>query len=137
MEIQSIFLGGDGWSGDQMYEYGGKAIEGSYYSQHWHSEVPFPESQRLLTIYRRKYGTRILPVHLPAAYDAVMVLADAISRAQSLEHKKIMAALAATKNFQGATGTITFDENGDPVNKVAVILKFENGSSSYVKTIKP
>jgi branched-chain amino acid transport system substrate-binding protein len=45
--------------------------------------------------------------------------------------------LAATKNFQGATGTITFDENGDPVNKVAVILKFENGTSVYVKTIKP
>jgi branched-chain amino acid transport system substrate-binding protein len=137
MGIRSIFLGGDGWSGNQMYKYGGKAIEGSYYSQHWHSKVPFPASQQLQANYHRKYGTKILPAFLPTGYDAVMVLADAIRRAQSLKHKKIRDALAATKNFQGATGTINFDENGDPVNKVAVILKFENGSPSYVKTIKP
>ena len=68
---------------------------------------------------------------------AVMVLAGAIRRAQSLKHKKIRDTLAVTKNFQGATGTITFDENGDPVNKAAVILKFEKGTSVYVKTIKP
>ncbi len=66
-----------------------------------------------------------------------MVLAEAIRRAQSLDHKEIRDALAATKSFQGATGTITFDENGDPVNKDAVILKFENGISVFVKTIKP
>lgn len=137
MEIGSIFLGGDGWSGDQMYKYGGKAIEGSYYSQHWHSKVPFPRSQQLQASYRIKYGKGIIPGFLPSAYDAVMVLADAIRRAQSLDHGKIRDTLAATKNFQGATGTITFDENGDPVNKDAVVLKFANGTSVFVKTIKP
>ena len=64
-------------------------------------------------------------------------MADAISRARSPDHKKIRDALAATRNFKGATGTITFDENGDPVNKDAVILKYENETSVYVKTIKP
>jgi branched-chain amino acid transport system substrate-binding protein len=137
MEIRTIFLGGDGWSGNEMYKYGGKAIEGSYYSQHWHSKVPFPRSQQLQANYHSKYGEKTLPGFLPSAYDAVMVLADALRRAQSLDHKKIRDALAATKDFQGATGTITFDENGDPVNKDAVILKFENGISVFVKTIKP
>jgi branched-chain amino acid transport system substrate-binding protein len=137
MEIRSIFLGGDGWSGNEMYKYGGKAIEGSYYSQHWHSNVPFPRSRQLLANYRSKYGERIIPGFLPSAYDAVMVLADAIRRAQSLDHKKIRDTLTATKDFQAATGTITFDENGDPVNKDAVILKFENETSVFVKTIKP
>jgi branched-chain amino acid transport system substrate-binding protein len=66
-----------------------------------------------------------------------MVLADAIRRAQSLKHKKIRDTLAVTKNFQGATGTITIDENGDPVNKDAVIMKFENGTTVFVKTLKP
>jgi branched-chain amino acid transport system substrate-binding protein len=133
MEIRTIFLGGDGWSGNQMYKYGGKAIEGSYYSQHWHSKVPFPRSQQLQASYRSKYGKSIMPGFLPS----VMVLADAIRRAQSQDREKIRDTLAATKNFQGATGTITFDENGDPVNKDAVILKFENGTSVFVKTIKP
>jgi branched-chain amino acid transport system substrate-binding protein len=137
MEIRSIFLGADGWSGDQIFKYGGKAIEGGYYSQHWHSKAPFPKSQQLQANYHRKYGIKKLPEFLPTGYDAVMVLADAIHRAQSLKPKKIRDALAATKDFQGATGTITFDENGDPLNKVAVILKFENGASVYVKTITP
>jgi branched-chain amino acid transport system substrate-binding protein len=137
MEIQSIFLGGDGWSGDQMYKYGGKAIEGSYYSQHWHSEVPFSRSLQLQANYHTKYGKKILPGFLPSAYDAVMLLDNAIRRAQSLKPKKLRDTLATTKNFQGATGTITFDENGDPVNKDAVILKFKNGTSVYVKSIKP
>lgn len=112
-------------------------IEGSYYTQHWDSEVPFLRSQQLQSIYHDKYSEEILPGFLPSAYDAAMVLADAIRRAQSLEHKKIGDSLAATTNFQGATGTITFDENGDPVNKDAVILKFKNGTSAYIKTIKP
>jgi ABC-type branched-subunit amino acid transport system substrate-binding protein len=35
-------------------------------------------------------------------------------------------AIAAPRCFQAATGIISFDENGDLVNKVAVILKIDN-----------
>jgi branched-chain amino acid transport system substrate-binding protein len=73
----------------------------------------------------------------PLSYDAMLLLADAIQRAQSLDCAQIRAALAETTDFQGATGTITFDEHGDPLNKDAVILKFEHGQIVFVKTIKP
>jgi branched-chain amino acid transport system substrate-binding protein len=71
------------------------------------------------------------------AYDAALVLADAVRRAGSGDRKNIRDALAATSGFSGATGTITLDESGDPINKEAVILKFENGSTVFWKTIKP
>ncbi len=69
--------------------------------------------------------------------DAVMLLADAIERAQSLDTKKIRDAIAATKNFMGATGKISFDDNGDPLNKDVMIIKFDKGVSNFVKAIKP
>jgi len=71
------------------------------------------------------------------SYDAVMVLADAIRRAESLNRVKIRDTLAQTKEFQGATGSITFDEYGDPQGKEVIILKLEKGRQVYYKAIKP
>ena len=107
------------------------------FSTHWHPDVSSSQSQKLQQRYRQKYGQENTGAGLPLAYDAVMVLADAIRRAQSLDRKKIRDALSTTKNCQGITGTITFDANGDPMNKDAVILKYENRNSVFVKSIKP
>ena len=62
---------------------------------------------------------------------------DAVERAKSLDPADIRGALAKTKEFQGITGEITIDENGDPVNKSAVILKFGKDAPGYWKTITP
>ena len=43
--------------------------------------------------------------------DAYLVILDAIQRANSADPLKIRDALAETKNFEGATGIITMDEN--------------------------
>jgi len=73
----------------------------------------------------------------PLAYDAVMVLADAIRRAKSVERPKIRDALAQTKDFHGLTGNITFDEHGDTQNKEVIIMKLGKKDQMYFKTIKP
>ena len=54
--------------------------------------------------------------------------------ANSLDATKIRDALAETKGFQGATGTITFDEQGDPLNKPMVIMKLGKDAPIYFKT---
>jgi len=43
---------------------------------------------------------------------------DAIKRANSLDGKAIRDALAATKDFPGVTGQVTFNENRDAVKQV-------------------
>ncbi len=72
----------------------------------------------------------------PLAYDAVMMLADAIRRANSLDRSKIREALAQTQNFEGVSGVITFDENGDP-SKSAVIMEIVDGAFRYYKSFQP
>ena len=137
MEIQTTFLGADGWAGPIMYDIGGNALEGNYYSAHWHHDVSFPKSIHMKKMYYQKYKSEIPHINAPLSYDAVMLLTDAIRRANSLDAKKIRDALAETKGFQGATGTITFDEHGDPLNKPVVIMKLGKDAPMYFKSIQP
>jgi len=137
MGIQTTFLGADGWAGPLMYDFGGNFVEGHYYSAHWHYDVVFPQSVHLQQMYNQRYGTKIPHMNGPLTYDAVMLLADAIQRAGTLDRARIRDALSETKGFQGATGTITLDENGDPVNKPLVIMKLGKEAPTYFKTIQP
>ena len=137
MEIQTTFLGADGWAHPLIYDIGGNALEGNYYSAHWHHDVSFPKSIHIKKMYYQKYKSKIPHINAPLSYDAVMLLTDAIRRANSLDAKKIRDALAETKGFQGATGTITFDEHGDPLNKPVVIMKLGKDAPMYFKSIQP
>lgn len=128
------FLGGDGWS-DLMYDIAGSAIQGSFYSGHWHKDNKNTKSRQFVEKYMKKYK-KMENIGPAMANDVVFLFSDAVRRAGSLEPSKIRDALAATKNFKGVTGDITFNENGDPI-KSAIILKFDKGTSVYVKTIAP
>lgn len=125
-------MGGDGWN-ETMYTFAGSELDGNYFTNHWHPDNLNFISAGLIAKYGKEQfkGSR-----LALANDALMVLLDGIKRAGSSERRAIREALADTVDFQGATGSITFDETGDPM-KAAVILRLENGSSSFVKTVKP
>jgi branched-chain amino acid transport system substrate-binding protein len=69
-------------------------------------------------------------------YDAMLLLADAVTRAGSLDGAKIRDALAATDGFEGVTGTFRFDENRNPMKR-AVIMEIKNGRTHFLKTIEP
>lgn len=135
MGVASVFLGGDAW--DEIENYAGNAVEGSYQSAPWHPAVPFAKSRYLQKLYRMKFHTAIGNMSAPLAFDAVHLLANAINHAGSVRPTDIRDALAATREFQGATGIITFDANGDPINKDVIIIRFRDGSRIYHKSIKP
>ena len=66
---------------------------------------------------------------------------DAITRAGSVEGEKVRDALAGTKDFPGASGTITIDAERN-AQKPIVILKIIPGKSpaertKFVTSIKP
>ena len=132
MGIHSTFLGGDAW--DEIWKVAGKALEGSYQTAAWHPDVPFPRSIHLKKIFRRQFGSDIQNVSAPLAYDAVMLLADAIHRAGRVDRQKIRDALAGTRSFPGVTGRISFDKQGDPMKSV-VIMQIRDGKPFYLKTM--
>jgi branched-chain amino acid transport system substrate-binding protein len=133
--ITAPFLGGDGWDSDELAKIGGDAINGSYYANHYGTEEPRPEVSNFVQKYKTKYGA--LPDGLAAlGYDAALLLFDAMDRAPSLGGKDLAAAIAATKDFKGVTGTFSIDGNRN-AKKSAVIIKYEDGVRKLVKRIEP
>jgi branched-chain amino acid transport system substrate-binding protein len=129
------FLGGDGWDSDKLYEIGGKALQGSYFSNHYSPEDPAPLIQDFVRRYRQRFGA--VPDSLAAqAYDAARIAADAIRRANDLSGPAIAAALASTRDYPGVTGVITIDADHDAVKR-AVVLKITDGAAHYVATVAP
>lgn len=135
MGFKGLFLGGDGW--DMLGTLVSDAVEGSYQSVPWHPDVPYPESRTMQDFYLEMSEDTIRNLSAPLAYDAVMLLAEAIRRAGSGEPARVRAALAATRDFPGATGPITFDGNGDPRDKEVIIVKFVRGETVFVTSVKP
>ena len=131
--IKTVFLGGDGW-GNAIYKMVGDVVEGNYYSNHWHQDGSGEKNHAFVEKYRRL--SREFDAGNALSEDCVFLFADAVRRAGSLNPSRIRDAIASTKEFHGVSGVISFDHNGDPI-KSAVILKFERGTSVYVKTIEP
>lgn len=133
--IKATLLGGDGWESDRLFELGGSAIEGSYYSNHYSVEDPAPHVKSFLERYKAKYN--VLPDSLAAlGYDSAMVAMDAMKRAPTLDGAAIRDAIAATKDFQGIAGKITLDDKRNAV-KPAVVLQVSQGKLKYVATVNP
>ena len=128
-------IGGDGWDSPRLWEIGGEALNGCYFSNHYSVDDPAPAVQKFVADYRKRYNQT--PDALAAlGYDAARILADAMTRAGSTAGDKVRDALVSTKDFQGVTGLITINSERNAV-KPAVVLKIENGKFVYVDTIKP
>ncbi|MBN8645273.1 MAG: ABC transporter substrate-binding protein, partial [Planctomycetes bacterium] len=128
-------IGGDGWDSEDLAKNAGKAIEGSYYSNHYASDQPSKEIQDFVSAYRSDFGST--PDGLAAlGYDAAKLLFDAMSRAKSLEGKDLRDAIAATKDFKGVTGVITLNAERDAV-KPAVMVQMKGGVPVYAATVEP
>ena len=57
---------------------------------------------------------------------------EAIERAGELDSEKVRAELAATAGFEGVSGSITFDANGD-AKKSYIKLTVEDGAYAVVR----
>jgi branched-chain amino acid transport system substrate-binding protein len=93
--------------------------------------------RRFLRDYRREFGERADPY---AAYGhaAMSVLLDAIQRAGSNAGKRgrIVDELFATRDFESAIGTFSFDVNGDTTLDLVSGYRLRNGRLEFVRELK-
>ena len=132
--IDVPLLGGDGWDSPKLFEIGGKAVNNCYLSNHYSPENKDPKVVKFVTDYRKKFGET--PDALAAvAYDAAYIMFDAIKRSGGTDRAKLRDALAATKDFDGVTGSISMDADRN-AQKPIVILKVQDGKQNFVKEIE-
>ncbi len=129
-------LAADGAQAPELIKLGGKAVEGVYLTAHFHKAMVETErGKKFLETFEKETGKELDAFSAMGA-DAYFIIRDAIKRAGSDDPTKIRNALASTKDFEGITGKITLQENGNAV-KAMVINKVENGEFTYVTTIHP
>ena len=134
--IKSVFMGGDGWDSDRLYQIGREAIDGGYYVHHYSQESTVPYVANFVKKFKALYNNETPEVLSALNYDAAKVLFAAIEKAKDLSGESIRAELAKTKDFEGVTGRITLNENRDAV-KSAVIVQVNKDKLKYITTIDP
>ncbi|HKO99399.1 MAG TPA: ABC transporter substrate-binding protein [Pyrinomonadaceae bacterium] len=119
-------IGGDGWDSAQLFAIGGSALLGSFFTNHYSPYDTDPKVVKFVNDYKARYNS--VPDALAAtAYDAAHIMFDAVKRSKSLGGPDIRDAMAATKDFPGVTGRVTFNENRDAVKPIIVIEIKEGG----------
>ena len=94
-------FGGDGWESSSLVPIGGAALEGDYFSTHFHARKTFAEVQKFRrSNYKKAFNGETPDAMAALGYDSAMVLADAIKRAGTTDGPKVRDALAATKEFR-------------------------------------
>lgn len=125
----STFVGGDGWDSSNLIDGAGDLLEGAYFTNHYAPDVPWPNSQSFVAAFKKKNGHD--PSSLSAqGYDAAKLLFDAMSRTTEVTPQKIQEQLAATKDFAGATGSLTIDKDHN-ANKPIVVVQVKNKKFAY------
>jgi len=136
MGITANFLGGDTWEAPEFIEVGGEAVEGGYFSTHFDATAVTTEAAKKFSDSFQKKYNREPSAFAALGFDAFNLVIDAINRAGSTDPKAIRDALAVTKDYEGVTGMITLDFNGD-ATKDAIIKTIENGKFKYIATVHP
>jgi len=131
--IKAKLLGGDGWDGvlEVIDKSNVDALANAYFCSQYSATDPNPKVQEFLKKYKEKYN-KDANMFAVLGYDSMYILADAISRAGSTDSDKIIEALKNT-NYEGLTGTTTFDENRNPVRQ-AIITSFEGNSYKVIES---
>lgn len=134
--ITAPFFGGDGWESDKLLEIGGQALNGCYYSTHFSPENQDPKVAEFVQKFRARWNNETPDAFAALGYDAAYVLADAIKRAGTTDGAQLRDALAATKDFPGASGRTTIDADRN-ARKGATIIAVRDGKLTFHKTVAP
>lgn len=130
--LKTVLMSGDGITSDEYATIGGPGVEGTL--------MTFPpdprnrpEAKDIVAKYRAK---NINPESYTLySYAAVQIMAEAAKRANSVDPKKMAAAMKDGKPFKTVIGDIAFDKKGDITRPDYVMYTWKNqgGKITYVQ----
>jgi len=131
--ITAQFLGGDGAQTAEFLHLAGADGEGVIASNPGLPLASMPGGRDFEQKFTAKYGK--IQNYSPYAYDAVMVMVEAMERANSTDPKQYLAELAKT-NHNGVTGNIQFDQKGDLAGGAVTLYQVKGGKWEPLETVK-
>lgn len=135
--INAKYAGGDGICTPELAKLAGDAIGES---QVYCAEAGGVEASGEKAMddfkarFKLKYSTEV-QIYAPYTYDAVMVMADAMKKADSTDPAKYLPFLAKD-SYDGVTGHISFDEFGDIKNGTLTLYTYKGGNRDKLAVVK-
>lgn len=130
------FMGGEGWESETLVELAGKdALENTYYTNAYSTEIQDPVVQKFVSDFKAKYNA-VPDAFAALGYDSVLFLVDALKRSGGEGGEKLKKAMEETSGLKLVTGTLKLDENHDPI-KAAAILEFIDGAAKFRTYVNP
>jgi branched-chain amino acid transport system substrate-binding protein len=111
-----LFMGPDGLDSSEFASLAGDAAIGTYYTSVAGPASIYPAAAQFIEDYVAKFGEDPQPF-AAQAYDATAIALLGIAAAadgMAPTREAVAAAVRATEGYEGLTGNITFDANGDP-----------------------
>ena len=136
------FMGSDSWGSAELMTLCGNDCKGLYFSTHYAAAGATGATKEFIDRFQAKYGA--VPDDVAAlTWDATRIVLKAIQDTKGLsgklkrDRKAIREAMAAIPSFEGVTGSMKFNEEGDPI-KCAVVVKIsDTGTFEFTKSVCP
>ncbi|WP_322405190.1 branched-chain amino acid ABC transporter substrate-binding protein [Massilia luteola] len=135
--INAVFMGGDGMCTDALGRLAGDGLgEGHVYCAEA-GGVKGPQ-EKVMDDFRARYKKKFnmdVQLYAPYVYDSVMVMAKAMQDARSADPAKYLPVLKHIK-YEGVTGTIQFDANGDIKDGALTLFTYKGGKRTKLDVIR-
>jgi branched-chain amino acid transport system substrate-binding protein len=131
--LAAQFMGGDGIYTPDFMKLAGNFAEGTVASLPGAPLAKMPKGPEFQKKFEAKFGA--IQLYGAYNYDAVMVMVDAMKRANSVDPKVYVKEMK-TSNWPGVTTTIGFDNKGDLSKASITIYKVEGGKWVPLKTVE-
>jgi len=136
------FMGSDAWGNSELMALCGDDCKGQYFSTHYAAAGATGATKEFIDRYKANFGYE--PADVAAlTWDATRIMLKAIQDTGELsgrtrkDRKAVREALASIPEFDGITGQMKFDEEGDPI-KCAVVVKISDaGEFEFTKSVCP
>lgn len=137
--ITCPIMAGDTWENSSIIENAGKDAEGIVFSTFFDDAQPATaEAQKFVTGFKTylkdNKQSEIIPAVSALGYDAYLAAYNAIKAANSTDSVAIRDALTKV-SFDGVTGSISFNAEGDANKDMAFIKTVQDGQFKFLKTV--
>jgi branched-chain amino acid transport system substrate-binding protein len=131
-------VGGDGYDTPLLTDVPGPEKSANvFFSTHLGIYGDDPTAGKFRAAFVKEFGAEPQSVFAALAYDGVYLMADAITRAGSVDHKAIRDALAATKGWKGASGEITYPPGERIPSKSVALIEVKDGKFNLLEIVVP
>ncbi|HDR9318561.1 TPA: branched-chain amino acid ABC transporter substrate-binding protein [Burkholderia vietnamiensis] len=131
--IRAQFVGSGGIADSIFLNIAGPAAEGAMAWEYGRPIDAMPLGSAFAQKFKKRFRADIL-TYSPFSYDAAWVAINAMKEAHSAKPAEFLPALRATR-YEGITGMIAFDANGDLKNPTSTLYQVKGGRWVPVTTI--